>query len=132
MLKWAKTITTRIGWRGLLGASVLALLVVAAIAGGFGSGTQQARGAQDAATGAPASPITDDQAIGTARQLAAQNGEPSPSGIALVHSTHGRALGQIDPGEQTNADNARDVVVLELHGHFTATLAPFSAGSRPP
>lgn len=125
MLKWAKA-----GYGAAsLGVGVL-LVVIAALAVAFGGAAPSARGEVSVVSG-QATAITDGQAVGLARAVAAQDGENAPSAIEMVRSTHALALRYVDPGETTTADDG-NVVVLVLHGHFTASQGPHPPGAAPP
>jgi hypothetical protein len=112
------------------------ILVAGAIALlSLGGGVQPAKG--DAANGSNGTaqvetPLTDDQATDIARSLAASDGDSSPTSIALVRSTHAKALGQIDEGEVTNAVDDAPVVVVVMRGRFTALTSPHPPDSDPP
>jgi hypothetical protein len=76
-----------------------------------------------------AGPISEAQAVETAKQVAAANGEPSPAD-GVVTKSRRQAAQKVVAG--ANVDSDEDVYLVELHGQFVGYMASVPAGAPLP
>jgi len=118
---------TRRGIAGLVvGLAAVGLGIYAAVAG---------QPAEAGATSAPGPVITSPAAArldAIAVSFARENGDPTPSWIDAVATTHGKAMESATPGDSEPSGNRVMVYLITMQGHFTANLASPPAGAGLP
>jgi hypothetical protein len=67
-----------------------------------------------------------------AHRAATINGDPSPAWIAAVLTTHAKALTSGTPGDYVPGSAHVKVVLITMHGHFTARDATGPPGAKAP